>query len=474
MPRMNADEGRRAESRPSSPGRMTVAMRATSGPPATKVLRVGLVLGGRIVEERVVTRRTSVSIGTSERSTFVLGGALPPEFELFERVGKHYRLNLLDTMGGRMAMGHEIVDLDPPSDDELRASGQSRTEPVRRMRLTEDARGKVVVGDATFLFQFVTAPAAPPRPQLPLSVRGGFVAQIDVRLAVIAALSFLVHFGLVGAFYSDWMDSVVAEDITAQFIDTLVREPVPPPVETSATNAEAPSSVPATPETETPRTPTRTTPPATHRPESKSTSALVAEARRLEIDVIGSIEAGRNAQAVLQRDNGPPVDLNAIAQKADGVTNRADPLHGWGDSGPILPGPSPLPLIPRDIEMPPAASTAGPTRRIALAPILPDVLFTGNPNVSNAEATIRRQIEPGARRCYERGLQVDPAQAGRLVLAIQIAASGEVDSATPTQNTGLSAAVAKCIADVARRATFDRPTGGAALLSVPFTFLKQR
>jgi hypothetical protein len=34
--------------------------------------------------------------------------------------------------------------------------------------------------------------------------------------------------------------------------------------------------------------------------------------------------------------------------------------------------------------------------------------------------------------------------------------------------------VAECIVGVAKGATFDRPAGGRALLSVPFSFLKQR
>jgi hypothetical protein len=38
----------------------------------------------------------------------------------------------------------------------------------------------------------------------------------------------------------------------------------------------------------------------------------------------------------------------------------------------------------------------------------------------------------------------------------------------------MSATVAKCIVDVAKRATFDRPAGGGgALLSVPFNFVRQ-
>ena len=48
-----------------------------------------------------------------------------------------------------------------------------------QLKLTEDARGKVVVGDTTFLFQFVAPPPVQPKPQLPLAVKGGLASQID-------------------------------------------------------------------------------------------------------------------------------------------------------------------------------------------------------------------------------------------------------------------------------------------------------
>jgi hypothetical protein len=93
--------------------------------------------------------------------------------------------------------------------------------------------------------------------------------------------------------------------------------------------------------------------------------------------------------------------------------------------------------------------------------------------VSNAEATIRRQIHPGAKRCYQRGLQQDPTQAGRLVVTIKVAPGGDVDSASVASNARLSVQVASCIALVARRAKFDAPGSDGSTISVPFNFVKQ-
>src|SRR4029079_17934061 len=74
-----------------------------------------------------------------------------------------------------------------------------------KVRLTEDSRGKVVIGDTTFLFQFVAPPPIQPKPQLPVAVLRG-ASSIDWNTTIIAALSFLFHFMLLGAVYSDWLD----------------------------------------------------------------------------------------------------------------------------------------------------------------------------------------------------------------------------------------------------------------------------
>src|SRR5262249_33977903 len=67
------------------PGQMTAVMRAMPQVTGPKVLRIGLVQGGKVIEERVIKQRTSVTIGPSEKSMFVIPSrAIPPSFKLFE------------------------------------------------------------------------------------------------------------------------------------------------------------------------------------------------------------------------------------------------------------------------------------------------------------------------------------------------------------------------------------------------------
>ena len=53
-------------------------------PKGPKVLRIGVVQGGRIIEERIVRKRETISIGHSERNHFVIPARiLPARFDLF-------------------------------------------------------------------------------------------------------------------------------------------------------------------------------------------------------------------------------------------------------------------------------------------------------------------------------------------------------------------------------------------------------
>src|SRR5689334_15857702 len=81
------------------PGQMTAVMRAMTQATGPKVLRIGLVQGGRVIEERIIKQRTSVTIGQSEKAMFVIQSTnVPSQFKLFELLGNDYYLNFMDGM----------------------------------------------------------------------------------------------------------------------------------------------------------------------------------------------------------------------------------------------------------------------------------------------------------------------------------------------------------------------------------------
>jgi hypothetical protein len=449
---------------------MTAVMRAMQQATGPKVLRIGLVAAGRILEERIVKQRATVTVGPSEKSMFVVQANVPPQFKLFELIGNDYHLNFLDGMTGRVALATGITDL-------TALKGQAkRVGPAYQIRLTEEARGKIVIGETTFLFQFVAPPPIQPRPQLPLSVKGGVASQIDWSLTIIAAFSFLLHFGLIGAMYSDWMDPVVSDDITASLLD-MVQKTLPPPVETVEANASATATDTAPAATTAAPKPSGGPPKgAGVAPDAKVVAGLLNEADQARIAILAALNGGPNINGAMKDDNGAPVDLNSLANRQGGVSNTGGNglnLPG-GAGGPIQPGKGGGGLQSLKGGETGGAST-GAGQAVKVVPV-GDVQYGGSSAtvpVSNAEAVIRSQIHPGAKRCYQKGLESDPTQAGRLVIMIKVAPSGEVDSATVASNSGLSAQVASCIASVARRAKFDAPGASGSTISVPFNFVKQ-
>jgi hypothetical protein len=110
-----------------------------------------------------------VTIGQSVKNTFVVpaSNVLPRSFNLFELTPQGYALNFTDAMDGRVSLGDQVVAL--PA---LRQAGKAQKKgDLWHLMLTARARGKVVIGDVTVLFQFVAPPPVQPRPQLPPSVR---------------------------------------------------------------------------------------------------------------------------------------------------------------------------------------------------------------------------------------------------------------------------------------------------------------
>ena len=132
------------------PGAMTSVMRAVARDTGPRVLRVGIVQAGRVIDERIVKQRTNVTVGASEDATFVVATAVvPPQFKLFELVGGEYCLNFVDGMSGRVALASGVTELAALKREANRAGG------AYQVKLTADARGRIVLGETTVLFQFV-------------------------------------------------------------------------------------------------------------------------------------------------------------------------------------------------------------------------------------------------------------------------------------------------------------------------------
>jgi len=446
------------------PGQMTAVMRAVA-PTGPKVLRIGVVQSGRVIEERIIKQRTHVTIGPSEKSMFVIAATnVPPNFRLFELVGNDYYLNFLDGMTGRIALPTGISDL-------TLLRGQARRTPqgAYQIRLTEDSRGKVVVGDITFLFQFVAPPPVQPRPQLPVAVMRG-TSNIDWTTTIIAAFSFLLHFMAVGAIYSDWLDPIVDDEVSvAGLVDSVKNLPPPPPIEEPSENEpsekgeeKAEAAKPAGPKGKTGGM------------TASEKAGLSRDLDALEMMTLGALSSEGPATAnVLRGGEVPTSALDAAAASGAGVGAGSD-LRLGGGGGAIRPGSAGGGLGALGATgkgggegTGQAVKVAGPKGNASVG----GAAVSGG-TISDASRVVAG-MRAGFRACYQRGLNENPDAQGNIRLTIRVGPGGEVQGVNAAPSGSLPASVVSCVQARASAAQFSPPEGGSAVVVVPVTFVKQ-
>lgn len=453
------------------PGQMTAVMRAVAatGP---KVLRIGVVQSGRVIEERIIKQRTHVTVGPSEKSMFVISSdTVPANFRLFELVVDEYCLNFVDSMSGRIALPSGVSDLSV-----LKGHAKRSAQGVYQIKLTEDSRGKVVLGDVTFLFQFVAPPPVQPRPQLPVAVLRG-ATSIDWTTTMIAAFSFLLHFLGIGSLYSDWLDPIVNEDANlASLVDSVKSLPPPPPVEQkedagetkagkteekaeaakSAGGQKAPSAGPA-------------------KMSAAAQAKLSKDLEALEMATLGALSGAGPATAGVLSGRGEVATsaLDQAAATSAGVGTGAGDLKLGGGGGAIRPGQVGGGLQDLGSTGKTGGSTTGQAAKVS-GP-------KGNANVGGAAVSggavanasrVVAGMKAGFRNCFNRELASNPDAQGTIRLTIKVGPGGEVQNVTAAPSGTLGSAV-DCVKARARSAQFDPPDGGSAVIVVPVTFVKQ-
>jgi hypothetical protein len=458
---------------------MTMAMRAMPQATGPKVLRIGKVQGGRVIEERVIKQRTHVTIGSSHTNMFLATGtAVPESMRLFELLGNEYALNLTEQMTGRVALPTGVTDI-----AQARASGAAkRVGNGYQLRLTEDARGKVVVGDTTFLFQFVAPPPIQPKPQLPLAVKGGLASQIDWGFTIIAAFSFLLHFGLAGAVNSDWFDPVLDEDAEMTQLIQAAKDRPAPPVEEKKPEVEDPNKnkdkkdegkkddAPKQASTAKSNAPSKGASGPTMTPTQGK--ALSNELDALELKALGSLGGSGPAQSSIMKPGASSADssLDAIASKNSGVDTGGGMRTGGGGGGPLMPGAGGGKGVAGMGDTKGGGSGGGggggDTSTAVKAPTGETTpgAASGASNVKDVDSVVARN-RWRFKACYNKALASDPNAGGTVRVTVRVGESGEVTSATGSGDAG--AALTSCIASAFNSMKFSEPEGGSATFTVP-------
>ncbi len=442
------------------PGRLTAMMRAAHIPSLPRVLRVGLVSGGKVIHEHACDA-FPVTLGGDEGANLVIRG-MRGRHTLFAMKDGVLSLCLLPGMSGRMMSEVGLSELG------------SLARESARVPVSTHARGRIDFAGTRILFQFVERPIPSATPRLPLAVKAG--PQIDWTLAMICAMSFLLHFGFLGAMYSDWADPIVRDDLMVGALVDMERRLTP---QTQAIEVRDELQTPATPDAK--RTdaqkpsPRATTSNQTAQnggqpaSSSKSDPSLMASADAMMMSILtAQSDNAPSTQLALRRSEIPAIDLG----KADGNVRPDNSDLTFHSQVPIAPGQKHDLSTLGDTHATATNTTPGQPRDVAV-PFTMDLPPTvSTVRVSNADRVIA-ELRPKFRKCYTDGLAKDASQQGALTVRVKIAPTGEVAGVTIQSNTGLSAEVAACVSKRLQNAQFDAPGGTGSNLDVPVKFVHQ-
>ena len=157
------------------------------------VLRVGVIQGVSVIEERMVGERAAVSFGSAPGNTFVLQGSdLPKSVTLFEVKDDGFVL-----VFGEDAQGQVEPEAGKPVKlSELKAKAEKQGDRYR-LKLPETARGRIrLSAEVQVLFHFVPAGPAATAGSLPSELRGGLLGSIEPVFTAVLLASFLMHAAL--------------------------------------------------------------------------------------------------------------------------------------------------------------------------------------------------------------------------------------------------------------------------------------
>lgn len=460
-----------------------------------KILRIGISQNGKLVEERLLRKRDSVTIGANLRNTFVLpqlGGGAGRGHVLFDLRAGVYHLCFTQAMTGKVSVESAVLDFRTLRDQSL----AKRQGDLWVLPLSEQSRGKVVIDDVTLLFQFVTPPPPPSRLQLPASVRGGMLHAIDWPFTNVLLGSAVLQVATVLFLTTrDYPEAPKGIDqLPDRFVNLLVeRKDVPPPEvpkvdETKDKDADKQPEVKEAvvekkpePKKAPVEAPTPDTPEAKQVAQEKRLRQMQEKVANKTIlahigskhgggagDLVDSLTKGANAVSMAEAFDG----ASGVAL-ADGGDNQRDTrrrVGGGSETGQVA-------SLGKEATQ---VKGGGP---VATGTKAPEVAVKGNVEVKkpseafgtgvldpNEIASVVKRRTGAVKACYERQLKRNNKLAGAVKVQFTIEQSGRVERASVTENSTGDAELGTCIANQIRTWRFRQPDGGSITVAYPFVF----
>ncbi len=461
-------------------------MSASKEEPASnlpKVLRIGIIQNQKIIEERRLKKRETVTVGTAESCTFqVKSTKAPKSYELFEYAGGTYYLKYGEGVAGKVQFS-----LDPDAVATDFASLEKQGKAVKRgggmaIELTDSTRGKVEIGDVNILFQFVEAPAAAAKVALPAEIRGGFLSNIDVQFtSIFVATSVVVLAFVTYAQGLPYVEPSTIEEVSERYQKLIMPDRVPEAPREAVKEEGADKAKEKAKEDDKKDKPDENKAKAKAKDDNKSKEPVDAEAAaRAKKEALAKQVAGKGLLGVIGskgRDGGALNDVfnegafgedelgNAFSgiQGVDVADGSGKGTRGGGAGGSASIG---------DIATEGGGSVSSGSKG--------ETAVVGNireeaPEVEGdlSQDVIVKEMKKNMRAlkdCYERQLKRFPTLAGKISVSFEITDSGRIGQTDIVEDTMKNAEVKQCILSRARTWRFPKPSGGSVFVTFPFVF----
>lgn len=438
-------------------------------------LRVALVVGEDLLEERVLERARAVSVGRSPRATFSLPArGLPRSQTVLRRRRGRLWLCLQPGMEGRFRRNGTLCTL-----AELRRpQGEEGEVPLEGV-----SRGKVTLGGgATLLFQRVTPPAKTP---LPRALRGGVLTSIDwVLLSCLVTLA-LLHFGFLAYLRTVAPPSRSVAAVAAE-LQSFVPEEERPRWQQNpwARPMGEPAVQPIAPKPTPGEAPAQKANKADNRPKTAAAAPESATERRVRIARslrrVGAVQ-------ILGAEGGPGDAVRDLIRGAQPDTEVAEAFEGvstlsvaTAPGGPLLASPragtcegpgcgriSTVDLL--GVKGPGEVRTGGAVEeRAPRALVKPGTLRSDDETLDPQKVygTLRSGIRC-VRHAYQRVLKRQLDAEGKLEICLEVDPMGRVSRTTLAEDTLGSDALERGVKACMGRLRFPPPRSGRAEVCVP-------
>lgn len=445
-----------------------------------KVLRVGIIFNGKIINEKILYNPVDITIGTDKKCTFCITESqkLPKELTIFSVKNKQYHLVFSDKQSGQVIVKNAEFNLQSiKAQSTCQKKGNYYYYP-----LDMDSKGRIDVEDVIVLFQFIPPPPEPPKPQIPEIAKGYWLKKMDKPFMAIFTASFILHFGFVFGvrYFAEPPKEPTINDIPDRFVKLIMPEKV---IEKKRDTKEDGAGK-ETKKVEAKKTVQKSTGSGDSKGagQAKGMGRQSAEEVRNKVmgtgilKVIGTIGEGDEGSPLADvlkgggRGGKLEESLNQIGAIGVATEEGQSTRLGAGGSG----GPASIGDLASKAEVGQVGGGTGEKIKMAsitgkITNVLPEV--DGKMDQAKINAIIKSK-QKALQDCYERELRKNPNLSGKIVVRFTIGEDGKVSDVRIESDTMGNPDVADCILSRIRRWIFPKPDEGTVTVSVPFVFIK--